>query len=110
MQFETAALHGGQKVEQETLSRAVPIHRTTAYLFKSTEHAANLFSLKELGNIYTRLGNPTQSILEERMALLEGGAASLALSSGTSAIFYSIINICQAGDEVVAAKDRKSVV
>ncbi len=105
MQFETAALHGGQKVEQETLSRAVPIHRTTAYLFKSTEHAANLFSLKELGNIYTRLGNPTQSILEERMALLEGGAASLALSSGTSAIFYSIINICQAGDEVVAANN-----
>lgn len=105
MQFETAALHGGQVVEQENLSRAVPIHRTSAYLFKSTEHAANLFSLKELGNIYTRIGNPTQNTLEERMAMLEGGAASLALSSGTSAIFYSIINICQAGDEVVAANN-----
>ncbi len=105
MKFETTALHGAQAVEQDNLSRAVPIHRTTAYLFKSTEHAANLFSLKELGNIYTRIGNPTQNILEGRMAMLEGGAASLALASGTSAIFYSIINICQAGDEVVAANN-----
>ena len=105
MKFSTAALHGGQNVEQDNLSRAVPIHRTTAYLFKSTEHAANLFSLKELGNIYTRIGNPTQNILESRMAMLENGAASLALASGTSAIFYSIINICQAGDEVVAANN-----
>jgi len=105
MKFETVALHGAQVVEQDTLSRAVPIHRTSSYLFKSSEHAANLFSLKELGNIYTRLGNPTQSILEGRMAMLEGGAASLALSSGTSAIFYSIINICQAGDEIVAANN-----
>jgi len=105
MKFSTAALHGGQNVEQDNLSRAVPIHRTTSYLFKNTEHAANLFSLKELGNIYTRIGNPTQSILESRMAMLENGAASLALASGTSAIFYSIINICQAGDEVVAANN-----
>ena len=105
MKFETTALHGGQHVDQETLSRAVPIHRTTAFLFKNTEHAANLFSLKEAGNIYTRIGNPTQAVLEERLALLEGGAASLALASGTSAIFYSIINICQAGDEVVAANN-----
>ena len=105
MKFNTAALHGGQNVEQDNLSRAVPIHRTTSYLFKNTEHAANLFSLKELGNIYTRIGNPTQNILESRMAMLENGAASLALSSGTSAIFYSIINICQAGDEVVAANN-----
>jgi O-acetylhomoserine (thiol)-lyase len=105
MKFETTALHGGQKVDQESLSRAVPIYRTTAYLFKDTEHAANLFSLKELGNIYTRIGNPTQAVLEERLAMLEGGAASLALASGTSAIFYSIINICEAGDEVVAANN-----
>ena len=82
MKFNTIALHGGQNVEQETLSRGVPIHRTTSYLFKDTEHAANLFSLKELGNIYTRIGNPTQNILESRMAMLENGAASLALSSG----------------------------
>lgn len=105
MRFETLALHGGQHIDQQNLSRAVPIHRTTAYLFKDTEHAANLFSLKEPGNIYTRIGNPTQAVLEERMAKLEGGAASLALASGTSAIFYSIINICQAGDEVVAANN-----
>jgi O-acetylhomoserine (thiol)-lyase len=105
MKFETTALHGAQVVEQDNLSRAVPIHRTASYLFKSTEHAANLFSLKEMGNIYTRLGNPTQNILEERMTLLEGGAASLALASGTTAIFYTIINICQAGDEVVAANN-----
>ncbi len=105
MKFETTALHGGQKVDQDSLSRAVPIYRTTAYLFKDTEHAANLFSLKELGNIYTRIGNPTQAVLEERLAMLEGGAASLALASGTSAIFYSIINICKAGDEVVAANN-----
>ncbi|MCF8056283.1 MAG: O-acetylhomoserine aminocarboxypropyltransferase/cysteine synthase [Desulfocapsa sp.] len=105
MKFETAALHCGQQVDQGTLSRAVPIYRTTAYLFKDTEHAANLFSLKELGNIYTRIGNPTQAVLEERLAMLEGGTASLALASGTSAIFYSIINICEAGDEVVAANN-----
>ena len=105
MKFETTAIHGGQQIDQESLSRAVPIHRTTAYLFKDTEHAANLFSLKELGNIYTRIGNPTQAVLEERLSMLEGGAASLALASGTSAIFYSIINICEAGDEVVAANN-----
>ncbi len=105
MKFETTALHGGQKVDRESLSRAVPIHRTTAYLFKDTAHAANLFSLKEAGNIYTRIGNPTQAVLEERLTILEGGAASLALASGTSAIFYSIINICEAGDEVVAANN-----
>jgi O-acetylhomoserine (thiol)-lyase len=79
------------------------VHRTAAYLFKNTEHAANLFALKELGNIYTRIGNPTQDVLEQRMAQLEGGAAALALASGTSAIFYTIINTCAHGDEVVAA-------
>ncbi len=105
MKLNTIALHGGQQVSQETLSRAVPIERTSSYLFKSTEHAANLFSLKELGNIYTRLGNPTQAVLEERMAMLEGGAAALALASGTSAIFYSIINVCESGDEIVTANN-----
>ena len=103
--FETLALHAGHKVDEETLSRGVPIYRTSSYLFRDTEHAANLFSLKELGNIYTRLMNPTQDILEQRVAALEGGAASLALASGTSAIFYTIINICDHGDEVVAANN-----
>jgi O-acetylhomoserine (thiol)-lyase len=104
MEFETLALHAGQTIDN-TLSRAVPIYRTSSYLFKSTEHAANLFALKELGNIYTRIGNPTQDVLEQRVARLEGGAAALALASGTSAIFYSIINICSQGDEVVASSN-----
>ena len=105
MKFETLALHAGQRIDQDTLSRAVPIYRTAAYMFKNTEHAANLFALKELGNIYTRIGNPTQDVLEQRMAQLEGGAAALALASGTSAIFYTIINICRQGDEVVSANN-----
>lgn len=105
MKFETAALHSGRTVDSDTLSCGTPIYRTASYLFKNTEHAANLFALKEPGNIYTRIGNPTQAVLEERMAALEGGAASLALASGTSAIFYSIINICESGDEVVAANN-----
>jgi O-acetylhomoserine (thiol)-lyase len=105
MKFETIAVHAGQNIDQDTRSRAVPIYRTAAYTFKNTEHAANLFALKELGNIYTRIGNPTQDVLEQRMAKLEGGAAALALASGTSAIFYTIINICAHGDEVVAANN-----
>jgi O-acetylhomoserine (thiol)-lyase len=105
MKFETLALHAGQSVDQDTLSRGVPIYRTAAYMFKNTEHAANLFALKELGNIYTRIGNPTQNVLEQRMAQLEGGAAALALASGTSAIFYTIINICSQGDEVVSTNN-----
>ncbi len=105
MKFETQALHAGHTVDRETLSRAVPIYRTSSYVFKDTEHAARLFALQELGNIYTRIGNPTQDILEQRIAALEGGAAALALSSGTSAIFYTIINICRQGDEVVSANN-----
>ncbi|MDJ0623551.1 MAG: O-acetylhomoserine aminocarboxypropyltransferase/cysteine synthase [Desulfocapsaceae bacterium] len=105
MKFETLALHAGHTIDEETLSRAIPIHRTSSYVFKSTEHAANLFALKELGNIYTRIGNPTQDILEQRAAALEGGAAAVALASGTSAIFYTIINICQQGDEIVSANN-----
>lgn len=103
--FETLALHAGQKVDQTTLSRGVPVYRTSSYNFKNTEHAANLFALKELGNIYTRLMNPTQDVLEKRVAALEGGIGALALSSGTSAIYYTIINICKAGDEIVSANN-----
>jgi len=102
LKFDTKAIHSGNYTD-ETGARAVPLHRTSAYLFKNTEHAANLFGLKELGNIYTRLQNPTQDVLEKRIADLEGGAAALALSSGTSAIFYTVINTCAMGDEVVAA-------
>ncbi len=101
--LETQCLHAGQVPDPTTMSRAVPIYRTSSYTFRDTEHAANLFALKELGNIYTRLMNPTQDVLEKRVAAMEGGIAALALSSGTSAIFYSVINICQAGDEIVAA-------
>ncbi len=100
--FDTLALHAGAAID-ETGSRTTPVYRTSAYLFKDTKHAANLFALKELGNIYTRLQNPTQDVLEQRVAALEGGAAALALASGTSAIFYTAINICASGDEIVAA-------
>ena len=103
--FDTLALHAGQTVDSDTLSRAVPIYRTSSYLFKSAEHAQNLFALKEMGNIYTRLGNPTQDVLEKRVAALEGGAAALALASGTSAIYYTVINLCEQGDEIVSANN-----
>lgn len=103
--IETLCLHAGQVPDPVTLSRAVPIYRTTSYLFKDTTHASNLFSLKELGNIYTRLMNPTTDVLEKRLAALEGGVGALALSSGTTAIFYSIINLARAGDEIISAND-----
>jgi len=103
--FETLALHAGGQEDPAASSHAVPVHRTSAYLFRDSAHAADLFALKESGHIYTRLGNPTQDLLEQRMAALEGGAAALALASGTSAIFYAIINICAAGDEIVAARN-----
>ena len=102
---ETIALHGGHAPDATTLSRGVPVYRTSSFVFKSTEHAANLFALKELGNIYTRLGNPTTDILEQRVAQLEGGAASVAVASGTSAIFYAIITLAQSGDEIVSANN-----
>lgn len=102
--FETLALHAGQ-VPDATLSRGVPVYRTSSYLFKNTEHAANLFALKELGNIYTRLMNPTTDVLEQRVTQLEGGAASVALASGTAAVFYAIITLAQAGDEIVSANN-----
>lgn len=107
MKLETLCLHGGQAPDPTTGSRAVPVYRTASYVFKSTEHAANLFALKELGNIYTRLMNPTTDVLEKRVALLEGAheMAGLGLASGTSAVFYSIINLAQAGDNIVSARN-----
>jgi len=102
--FETLALHAGQTVDA-TQSRGVPVYRTSSYVFKNTENAANLFALKELGNIYTRLGDPTTAVLEQRVTQLEGGAASVALASGTAAIFYSIITLAEAGDEIVSANN-----
>ena len=103
--FETLALHAGQEPDPTTLARGVPVYRTSSYLFRDTAHAADLFALKEPGNIYTRIMNPTQDVLEKRIAAIEGGAAALALSSGTSAIYYSIINICSAGEEIVSASN-----
>ena len=104
--LETNCLHAGyENAESTTKSHAAPLYRTTSYRFDSTEHANNLFTLKELGNIYTRLMNPTTDILEQRVAALDGGAAALALSSGTSAAFYSIINLAKEGDEIVSANN-----
>ena len=105
MKFETTCLHGGAQPDPVTNSRGVTLHRTSSYVFNSTEHAADLFALKELGNVYTRLMNPTHDVLEQRVAQLEGGAGALALASGTSAVFYSLINIMQAGDEFVSANN-----
>jgi O-acetylhomoserine (thiol)-lyase len=104
LHLETLALHAGYTPD-ETTSRGVPLHRTSSYVFHSTEHAANLFGLKELGNIYTRVMNPTNGVLEERVAALYGAPASLAMASGTAAVHYSIANICQAGDHIVSAND-----
>jgi O-acetylhomoserine (thiol)-lyase len=105
MKLETQCLHAGYTSDPTTHACAVPVYRTASYVFDSTEHAANLFALRELGNIYTRLMNPTHDVLEQRVAALEGGAAGLAIASGTSAIFYSIINLAQAGDNIVSARN-----
>lgn len=101
--FETLALHAGHKPDSETLSRAVPIYQTTSYVFKDSEHAANLFGLKEEGHIYTRIDNPTTDILEKRLAALEGGVGALAFASGHAAITTAILNIASAGDEIVSS-------
>ncbi|MHC4354958.1 MAG: PLP-dependent transferase, partial [Planctomycetota bacterium] len=101
--LETLALHAGQTVDSDTLSRAVPVYQTTSYCFKDTDHAANLFALKEFGNIYTRLMNPTTDVLEKRLAAMEGGVGGLAFSSGQSAIYVSIFNICGAGGHIVSS-------
>ncbi len=100
---ETIALHGGQQPDPATGARAVPIYQTTSYQFKSAEHAANLFGLKEFGNIYTRLMNPTTDVFEQRVAQLEGGVGALAVASGQSAITLALLNIAQVGDEIVSA-------
>jgi|TARA_B110000014_G_scaffold77381_1_gene52970 O-acetylhomoserine (thiol)-lyase len=101
--IETLALHAGWRADENTGSVAVPIHQTTSYQFESTEKAANLFALAELGNIYTRIMNPTNAVLEERIAALEGGAAGLAVSSGQTASAYSIQNLAKVGDNIVSS-------
>ena len=103
LKAETLALHGGQEPDPVTGSRAVPIHQTTSYQFRDSEHAANLFALKENGNIYTRLMNPTTDVLEKRIALLDGGIGALAVASGQAAITIALLNIAKAGDEIVSA-------
>ena len=100
---DTLALHGGWRADPATGAVAVPVYQTTSYQFKSTEHAANLFALKELGNIYSRIMNPTQDALEQRLAAIEGGVAALALASGQAASTYSILNVASAGDNIVTS-------
>ncbi len=103
--ISTLALHAGQRPDPTTGSRAVPIYQTTSYVFKSSEHAANLFALKEFGNIYTRLMNPTTDVFEQRVAALEGGTGALGVASGQSAITYALLAITRLGDEIVAANN-----
>ncbi len=103
LRIETLALHGGQEADPTTGSRAVPIYQTTSYQFKDTDHAANLFALKEFGNIYTRIMNPTNDVLEKRVALLDGGVGALAVASGQAAISLALFNIARAGDEIISA-------
>jgi len=107
MKHETLCLHGGHQPDSDTHARAVPVYKSAAFTFKDTEHAANLFALRELGNIYSRLMNPTTDVLEKRICLLEGAheMAALAHSSGTAAIFNSIINLAEAGDNIVSARN-----
>ncbi len=101
--IETKALHAGHDVDSDTLSRAVPIYQTSSYVFKDTDHAANLFALKEFGNIYTRLMNPTTDVLEKRVAAMEGGVGGLGFSSGMAAITSAVLNICSSGQHIVSA-------
>jgi len=103
LQLETLAVHAGQQIDPTTMSRAVPIYQTTSYGFRDSDHAANLFALAEMGNIYTRIMNPTTDVFEQRVAQLEGGIGALAVSSGQAAITFSILNIAGAGDEIVSA-------
>ncbi|SES96297.1 O-acetylhomoserine sulfhydrylase [Natronincola peptidivorans] len=103
LRFDTLQVHAGQEPDPTTGSRAVPIYQTSSYVFKDSDHAANLFGLKEFGNIYTRIMNPTSDVFEQRIAALEGGVGALAVASGQSAITYAILNIAGAGDEIVAA-------
>jgi O-acetylhomoserine (thiol)-lyase len=101
--FDTLQVHAGQSVDPITGSRAVPIYQTTSYVFDGIDHAADLFALRQSGNIYTRIMNPTTDVFEKRMAALEGGVGAVAVASGSSAITYAILNIAGAGDEIVSA-------
>ena len=101
--FNTRQLHAGQQPDPTTGSRAVPIYQTTSYQFRDTEHAANLFALKEFGNIYTRIMNPTTDVLEQRLADLEGGVGALATASGHAAQAQAILTLCGAGDHIVTS-------
>ncbi len=103
LKFDTLQVHAGQKPDPTTTARAVPIYQTTSYVFNDTDHAANLFGLKEFGNIYTRIMNPTSDVFEQRIAALEGGVGALAVASGSAAVTYAILNIAGAGDEIVSA-------
>lgn len=103
LSFETLQLHAGHEVDPTTGARAVPIYQTSSYVFKDSEHAANLFALKESGNIYTRIMNPTTDVFEKRISALEGGVGALAVASGSAAITYSILNIASFGDEIISA-------
>lgn len=103
--IETISVQAGHSPDPATLSRGVPVYRTSSFAFKSAQHAANLFALREFGNIYSRLGNPTNEVLETRITRLEGGAASVAVASGTSAIFNTIVTIARVGDEIVSASN-----
>ena len=102
---DTLALHGGFRSDSATNAVAVPIYQTTSYQFRDMEHASKLFGLEELGNIYTRIMNPTCDVLEQRFAAMEGGVASLAVSSGQSATTFAVMNLCQAGDNFVTSTD-----
>src|ERR1700733_3240192 len=102
---ETVVLHSGYRSDPATNAVAVPIYQTTSYQFNDTAHAARLFGLEELGNIYTRIMNPAQAVFEERIAALEGGVAALALASGQAASLFSVLNIAQSGDNFVSATD-----
>ena len=103
--IETLALHAGQEIEPTTRARAVPVYRTTAYNFKNSKHGSDLFALREPGNIYARLMNPTNDVLEKRLAQLDGGVAALTLASGTAAIYFAVTNILRQGDELVSANN-----
>ena len=101
--FNTRSLHAGQRPDEATGARAVPIYQTTSFVFENSEHAASLFALQQFGNIYTRIMNPTTGVFEERVASLEGGLGALAVSSGQSAQFLTISGLCEVGDELVSA-------
>ncbi len=101
--FDTKQIHAGQSPDEATGARALPIYQTTSYVFKDTEHAANLFALKELGNIYTRIMNPTQAAVEDRIAALEGGVGALLVASGQAAETIAILNVAEAGDHIVSS-------